>query len=126
MATVSSESVFLEPGLRQRVDEAALVIRNAEDLIGEAYEISVGWAAHVAFQEVHNATAAWLRGDRLPERSELMCDFILAAERAEEYFDQMYYESVGIEVEAAQRAWRDANAEELTRIRGRGPRSGGY
>ncbi|HZJ40573.1 MAG TPA: hypothetical protein VFD20_06470 [Demequina sp.] len=117
---LSSESVFLPKALRERVDEAALVILQAEDLGREHYHGEIGWAAHTVHHDIHNAVAAWLRGDELPDRSDNMCDFILAAERVNSFHQEQYDEYEGHELEGLQGAWRQNNAEELAGVKKRG------
>jgi hypothetical protein len=121
---LSSEAVYLQKALRERVDEAALVGQRAQDLRQEHYDGQIGWVANTVQNEIHNAVAAWLRGDELPARSDNMCDFILAAERMNSFYEEQYDEYEGHELEDRQRSWRQRNAEALADIKERGQASG--
>jgi hypothetical protein len=117
---LSSEAVYLPKALRERVDEAAQVVQRARDLHQEHYDGQIGWAASTVQGEIHNAVAAWLRGDELPARSDNMCDFILASERVNSFYEEQYAEYEGYELENRQGSWRQLNADALADVKKRG------
>lgn len=118
---LSFEAVFLPKELQQRLDEAALVLQRASDLYREHYYGQVSWAAHTVQRDIHNAIAAWLRGDQLPSRSPNMADFILASERVNDFYEELYNEHEGHDIDERQEEWREENVEELVEIMKRGP-----
>ena len=121
---LSSEAVYLPKALRERVDEAAQVVQRARDLRQEHYDGHIGWAANTVQSEIHNAVAAWLRGDELPPRSDEMCDFILASEKVNNIYEEQYAEYEGYELESRQRSWRQVNADALADVKKRGQAPG--
>lgn len=123
LQALSSEAVYLPKALRERLDEAAEAVQRAQDLHQEHYDGQIGWVADTVHNEIHNAVAAWLRGDDLPARSDNMCDFILAAERMNSFHQEEYEEYEGHELEDRQRSWRQRNTEALADVKKRGQAS---
>ncbi|GGL42081.1 hypothetical protein H9L10_08840 [Phycicoccus endophyticus] len=119
MQQASSECVFLPSDLRQRVEEARSILREGPSLAQEHYAASEISAAHVAYEHVHDALAAWSKDLPLPPRSEIACEYVLAAERSISNFNDMYEASLGQELDIERREWRARNAEALREIGGR-------
>lgn len=98
LAEVSSHSVFLPEALRERVDEAAMIIADSSALAPDpesdapvTFHYRTMWSiAETTHRDAHLALAAWLQDEPLPHRSQAMQENVAAHKDYADFMDDLY------------------------------------
>jgi len=97
LAALSRETVFLPGDLRERVDEAAQIFRDADSVAldpqssAPTFHYRSLWSIlTTTYSDVHGVIAAWMQGQPLPERSQSLRENIAARDAYESFRDEYY------------------------------------
>ena len=107
---LSSQAVFLPRVLRERVDEAAGILRHIDDR--ELHYASKWSIAANLREELHNVIARWLQHESLPRRTQGMHEYLAGKADLEVYYADLYENTdQAADFDSRQRTWRAAHPE---------------